>query len=173
MVMHQQQFRRWSHHHQWFRRYHPDKQLELWTSALTLTWTNQSNLFIGHVGLWWSTIKLSFGCKRIISSEVIIETVVSWLYKPSLWPWPWRVHPHFIPWHSGSWYASPYQVWWQEVERFRRYLLDKAQTHTHTQWFQYKPTPIPHLTLVGGVGGGGNKFDYVTWVSYQLILISF
>ena len=31
--------------------------------------THQPNIYTGHFGLWWSPVKLSFGCKRIISSE--------------------------------------------------------------------------------------------------------
>ena len=43
-----------------------------------------------------------FGCKNIISSEDIVETVILWLYKPLWWPWPWRQYLNSFAWHSGS-----------------------------------------------------------------------
>ena len=37
--------------------------------------------------LYWQT---EFGCKRTCSLEDIVEIVILWLYKSSLWPWHWR-----------------------------------------------------------------------------------
>ena len=37
--------------------------------------------------------QVEFGCKRLTGLELIkdiVETVLFWLYKPTLWPWPWR-----------------------------------------------------------------------------------
>ena len=37
--------------------------------------------------------QIEFGCKRLTGLELIkdiVETVIFWLYKPTLWPWPWR-----------------------------------------------------------------------------------
>ena len=37
--------------------------------------------------------QIEFGCKRLTGLELIKdieETVIFWLYKPTLWPWPWR-----------------------------------------------------------------------------------
>ena len=36
---------------------------------------------------------IEFVCKRLTGLELIkdvVETVIFWLYKPTLWPWPWR-----------------------------------------------------------------------------------
>ena len=37
--------------------------------------------------------QIEFGCKRLTGLELIkdiAETVIFWLYKPTLWPWPWK-----------------------------------------------------------------------------------
>ena len=37
--------------------------------------------------------QIEFGYKRVISLELInniVDTIIFWLYKPTLWPWPWR-----------------------------------------------------------------------------------
>ena len=49
---------------------------------------------------------IEFGCKRLICLKLIkdiVETVIFWLYKPTLWPWPWRQNHSFFAWHSDSW----------------------------------------------------------------------
>ena len=46
-----------------------------------------------------------FGFKRLISLELIqdiVETIILLLYKPPLWPWPWRQNPNFCAWQSSS-----------------------------------------------------------------------
>ena len=38
--------------------------------------------------------QIEFRCKRLSGLELIkdiVETVIFWLYKPTLWPWPWRI----------------------------------------------------------------------------------
>ena len=68
--------------------------------------------------LWMIYTQIEFGCKRLTGLELtkdIVETVIFWLYKPTLWPWPWRQNPiflHHIPAHGG---APQYQVWLQKV----------------------------------------------------------
>ena len=44
-----------------------------------------------------------FGCKWTRSLEDREAIVIFWLYKPSLWPWYWRLLTNFSEWHSGSW----------------------------------------------------------------------
>ena len=62
--------------------------------------------------------QIVFGCKRLTGLKLIkdiAETVIFWLYKPTLWPWPWRknlIFSHDIPVHGG---APQYQVWFQKV----------------------------------------------------------
>ena len=48
-----------------------------------------------------------FDCEKTSSLEDIVEIVIFWLYKPSLWPWHLRQWTNFSAWHSGS---SPYQA---------------------------------------------------------------
>jgi len=43
--------------------------ITFWTFVVALTLTSAASSLTGHFGIWWSTTKLSFGCKRIISSE--------------------------------------------------------------------------------------------------------
>ena len=40
--------------------------------------------------------------QKVSSSEVVVVRVTVWLYKSSLWPWPWRQQTFFSAWHSGS-----------------------------------------------------------------------
>ena len=46
-----------------------------------------------------------FSCKPTSSLEDTTETVLFWLYKPSLWPWPWTQWTNCSAWHSGFWYC--------------------------------------------------------------------
>ena len=41
-----------------------------------------------------------------IPAPHIVETVILWLYKPTLWPWPWKIESRFFAWHSGSWWCT-------------------------------------------------------------------
>ena len=77
-----------------FRKHNPNKQLKFWTFAVSLTLNTAIQYF--HWTLWLTMIchHTEFGCKRIISSEDIVETVIFWLYKPLLWLWPWRQQTH-------------------------------------------------------------------------------
>ena len=69
--------------------------------------------FTGHSGLWW----------RIIRPSLVAKESTFWLYEPSLWPWPWRLQqqqqnfPHDTLAHNA---ASPYQIWQQNVQWFRK-----------------------------------------------------
>ena len=97
------------------------------SSKLTLTETFDlgSNIDLKHSNPSLDTSLLmmiypqtEFGCKRLTGLELIkdiVETVIFWLYKPTLWPWPSRWNPIFsndIPAHGG---APQYQVWLQKV----------------------------------------------------------
>ena len=83
-------------------------------------------------------IQTEFGCKRLSGLELIkdiVETVIFWLYKPTLWPWPWRQNPiflHDIPAHGG---APQYQIWLQNV----------AKKHS-AEWEQICVTSVTSLT---------------------------
>ena len=62
--------------------------------------------------------QIEFGCKRLIGLELIkdiVETVIFWLYKPTLWPWPWTHNPFFFSPHAFADHgeAPEYQVWLQ------------------------------------------------------------
>ena len=48
-----------------------------------------------------------FGCKPTSSLEDTAEIVISWLYKPSLWPWHSTKWTNFSAWHSGLWCCIP------------------------------------------------------------------
>ena len=82
--------------------------------------------------------QIEFGCKRLIGLELIkdiVQTTIFQLYKPILWPWPWRENPiflHDIPSHHG---APQSQVWLQKV----------AYKHS-AKWEQICVTSITSLT---------------------------
>ena len=43
--------------------------------------------------------QIEFGCKRLTGLELIkyiIETVIFWLYKPIVWPWPWTIPRKYL-----------------------------------------------------------------------------
>ena len=46
-----------------------------------------------------------FGCKRISSSEDILEMIIFWLYEPSLWSWPWRWQNNLSTRQNASWWC--------------------------------------------------------------------
>ena len=90
----------------WFWRYHLDKHsLTFWTFAKTLP-LNIVILFFftRHSSLWCCTSKknLVANLKQTSSLEDRVETVISRLYKPLLWAWPWRQQPNFSAWHYSS-----------------------------------------------------------------------
>ena len=68
-----------------------------------------------------------------------------------MWLLPWRqqpIHSHDTLPHSD---ASPYHVWLQKVQQFRRYFLDKAQTD------RFLTNTIPlicYILQAWGDGGG-------------------
>jgi len=81
--------------------------------------------------------QIEFGCKRLIGLELIkdiVETVIFWSYKPTLWPW--RQNPifflHDIPAHGG---APQCQVWLQKI----------ANKHS-AEWEQICVTSVTSLT---------------------------
>ena len=72
-----------------FRRYHPDKHsLTFWTFAVTLIAVTQ--FLHSTLGLMMLYYQSNFDCKWTSSFEDIVEIIISWLCKPSLWPWHWR-----------------------------------------------------------------------------------
>ena len=81
----------WYQDDMWFRRNQPDKHsLTFWTYAVTLT-LNTVNQFLHRtlqLMIFYSHTK--FGCKWTSSLEDMVEIVIFWLYKPSMWPQHWR-----------------------------------------------------------------------------------
>ena len=76
-------------------------------------------IFSLNTSLLMIHLQTEFGCIRLVSLQLIkdtVETNIFWLYKPTLWPWPWRQNPPFFffshntPAHGG---APQYQVWLQ------------------------------------------------------------
>ena len=79
----------WLQKVQQLRRYCPDEHSpNFWTFSvtLTLTTTEQSNLFTRQSDLRWCGTKTKFSYKRISSSEVILGSPYFLLYDPSMWP---------------------------------------------------------------------------------------
>ena len=82
--------------------------------------------------------QIEFGCKTLNGLELIkdiVETIIFWLYKPTLWPWPWRQNLSFlhdILAHGG---APQYHVWLQKV----------ANKHS-ANWEQIFVTSVTSLT---------------------------
>ena len=71
------------------RRYHPEEHLlEYWTFSvnLTLTTTEQSNLFTKQSSLWWCAIKPGLVAKKTSSSEDILKSysVIIWSFTVTL-----------------------------------------------------------------------------------------
>ena len=61
--------------------------------------------FCRAVWLMMLYYQTKFGCKRTSGLEDIVEIVLFWLYKPSLWPWHWTQWTNFSAWHSGLWHC--------------------------------------------------------------------
>ena len=81
--------------------------LTFWNFAVTLTLNTTIQLL--HKTLWLMVMYQS-SSKRISSSKDRLDTVIFWLYYPSLWSWPWRQQTNLfeILAHDD---AAPYQVW--------------------------------------------------------------
>ena len=97
-------------------------------------WTQQSNSFIGHSGLWQCTIKASIVAKGSATQKIIVETVIfdhtcsccDLDLENSK-----QIFSRSSPAHND---ASQYQVWWQNVWRFRRYYPDKHRHFDPLLW---------------------------------------
>ena len=69
----------------------PDKySLTFLTFGVTLTLSAVIQFFRRTLWLIMLYYHSEFGCNRTSSLEDIVEIVIFWLYKPSLWPWHWR-----------------------------------------------------------------------------------
>ena len=81
---------------QQLRRYHPDEHsLDYWTSSVTSTTTEQSNLFTTQSTLWWCTIKPSLDAKGS-AVQIIYWKDIFWSYYPKLWLWPWKLQTNLF-----------------------------------------------------------------------------
>ena len=68
---------------------------------------------------------IKFGCKRISSSVDMVETVISDCMSPHYALNHEESKPIFSPHILALDDASPYQVWSQKVQQYRRYYLEK------------------------------------------------
>ena len=68
----------------------------VWKITSGRTFTNINPIFPQLTMLYYQT---KFGCKWTSSLEDIVNIVMFWLYKPSLWPWHWRYWTNFSEWH--------------------------------------------------------------------------
>ena len=85
-----------------------------WTQWTNFSDLERSNPFFYRILWLMMYYQTKFGCKLTRSLEDIVKIVMFLLYKPSLWPWHWRVK-----------HGPPYQVWYKRmVQRFRRYWAD-------------------------------------------------
>ena len=97
------QYQVWKQNAWWFRRYHLNKNLHF---DLHCDLDPEcSNPIFFHRKLWLLMMyhQTKFGCQEINSSNNMVERVIFWLYKPSLWPWHWAQWANFSAWHFGLW----------------------------------------------------------------------
>ena len=126
------------HHHIKF-----GPKITLWTFAVTLTLNAVIKFFHRTLLLMMLYYQTMSGCKRTRSLEDIVKIVMFLLYKPSLWPWHWRVK-----------HGPPYQVWYKRmVQRFRRYWADTIGHTDRTTDGQTSGRTDGQNT----VGGGGDN----------------
>ena len=106
----------WLQKVQQLRRYRPDEHsLEFWTfsATLSLTETEQSNLFTRQSNQRWCTSKPNFVAKGS-AVQKIYQNVMFLKSDPSLWPWPWRQQTTW-PWRQQiTW------PWRQRINLFGR-----------------------------------------------------
>ena len=80
----------WSQRLHWFRWDRPDKHsLTFWIFAVTFDLQHTIQFSHKTLRLMVMYHQTQFGLEKISSSEETVERVMFWLYKPSLWPWPW------------------------------------------------------------------------------------
>ena len=60
------------------------------TFAVTLTLNTVIRFFHRTLQVMMLYYQNMFGCKQTSSLEDIVEIVIFWLYKPSLWRWQWQ-----------------------------------------------------------------------------------
>ena len=63
---------------------------DILTFGVTLTLSAVIQFFRRTLWLKMLYYQAELGCNRTSSLEDIVEIVIFWLYKPSLWPWHWR-----------------------------------------------------------------------------------
>ena len=137
----------------------PDKHsMKFWIFAVTLT-SNTATQYFRFMVVYHRT---KFGCKRIILSEDIVQTVIFWLYNHLLWPWPWRQQPNFafffffissflfFAWHSSLFWSITIPSLVTKGWTVQKIFSEQSRTHGHSD------SSIPHLpvTLLEWWGGG-------------------
>ena len=98
----------WLQKVQWLRKYRWDEHsLEFLTFPVTLTTTEQSNLFTRQSSSWLGAVKPNyFSWERISNSEDILQSHL-WWHDPPLWPWSWRQQTKIFRRQFGScWYTT-------------------------------------------------------------------
>ena len=107
------------------------KTQKFWTITWRWLWTQQSNLFIRLMTVYHQTMS---GCKRICSSEDIVETIIFWFYESSLWPWPWWSQNMMMHYHIKF--------------GCKKLNSSKNIVRTNIQWnFELSPWPSPPISL--------------------------
>ena len=95
--------------------------MKFWTLAVTLTLstTQECNLFIGQPS--WCNVPSNenLAAKGSIVQK-IQQKVILWLHEPPLRHWPWRQQSNLLFDTLAHDDASPYQVWWLTVGKFKR-----------------------------------------------------
>ena len=121
---------------------------KFWTTAVTLTLNTILQSF--HWKFWPVIIyhQPRFGCK-----VVIFKTVIFWLHKSSLWPWPWRQPPNVFARHLSSWWPIfiPCLTGYKRMSGSEDIFW--TMPHRQTQWFQYTPHPHTHTHTHFVTGG--------------------
>ena len=77
--------------------------LTFWIFTVNLTLNAVIPFFHRTLRLMLLYYQIKLGCKQTSSFEDIVEIVIFWLYKPSLWPWHRRHWTNVSAWHFGSW----------------------------------------------------------------------
>ena len=138
-------------------KYHRGKHsLTFWTFSVTLTLNSWFNFFHRALRLMMLYYQAKFGCKWANNLEDKSETAIFWLYKPLLWPWPWK------KWMSLTCLTLHLMIWYTTIPSLVKNSwavqeISSGQNQTHWQHDKETDTVIPIYPPSPRRGGGGIK----------------
>ena len=124
-----------------------------------------------HCSLWWCTITLHFGCKKISSSDATVKSYFGYKSPPTPNPTPVTltlmiVHQSF--WHNtGSWWCTDLLSLVTKVEQVRKYHPDKILPISLLLTAAMNTTKSTMICYSWGTKNNQNQFQILSQLAFK------